>query len=55
MKNYKMQIDFLQELSNKELININGGTLVNDCGYAAHWVKDQVCCAWNEVKDWWNS
>ncbi|MGY3792190.1 bacteriocin [uncultured Aquimarina sp.] len=38
-------------LSEKELIEINGGGLVEDIGYAAHAVVDGVCTAANWVAE----
>lgn len=38
-------------LNEKELIEINGGGLVEDVGYAAHAVADAACTAYNYVAD----
>ena len=52
----------LQLLTQEDLHSINGGGLVEDVGYACHWVADKACEAaewveekWNDLKNWWNS
>lgn len=37
-------------LNHNELIEINGGGLVEDIGYAAHYIKDKVCEAYCATK-----
>ncbi len=41
----------LRELDNNELMDINGGGLVEDIGYAAHAVVDAVCTAAEAIAD----
>ncbi|MBE7632876.1 hypothetical protein [Tenacibaculum finnmarkense] len=44
-------LDFCKELSSVELVEINGGGLVEDIGYAAHAVSDGICTAGRWVAD----
>lgn len=58
-----MKFEKSNELNQNELLNTNGGDLVEDIGYAAHAIVDGVCQAadwvaetasdaWDEVTSW---
>lgn len=51
MYSNKEVINKFEPLTFEELRTINGGGLIEDIGYAAHWVKDKTCQAYHKVKD----
>jgi hypothetical protein len=52
MKNQNLQFELLTQ---EELCAINGGGLVEDIGYAAHWIVDQACKAKNWIVEQWDN